>query len=105
MILRAARRLPLLAFVLLLAGCASPETRLRRALVETGLSEPLAACMAGRMADRLSLAQLYRMRDLGEAGRSESLDQLLHRVRSLGDSEILSVTAGSAAVCATGLAG
>ncbi|WP_129792024.1 hypothetical protein [Sphingosinicella sp. CPCC 101087] len=105
MTLRAARGASWLGFALLLAGCATPETRLRVALVETGLSEPLAACMAGRMADRLSLAQLYRLRDLGQAGRSDSVDQFLHRVRSLRDSEILSVTAGSAAVCATGLAG
>jgi hypothetical protein len=100
-----ARRLLPLAFALLLAGCATPETRLGNALIEAGLSEPLAACMAGRMADRLSLAQMYRMRDLRDAGRSESLDQFLQRVRSLRDPDVLNVTSRAAALCATGLGG
>ena len=85
-----------------LAGCASPETRLRRALVDAGLSEPMASCMAGRMTDRLSLRQLYRMRDLKQAGRAGSLDEFQHRVRSLRDPEILAVTTSAAAVCALG---
>ena len=72
----------------LLSACATPETRLRTGLIEAGLSEPLAACMAERMVDRLSLMQLRRLADLKYAGRADSLDAFLHRVRSLRDPEI-----------------
>ena len=86
--------------LILLAACAAPETRLRTGLVEAGLSEPLAACMAERMADRLSLIQLRRMGDLKHARRADDLDAFLHRVRALRDPEIWAVTSTSAALCA-----
>jgi hypothetical protein len=89
--------IPLLAVAV--SACSLPEARLRAGLVEAGLSEPLAACMADRMVDRLSLMQLRRIADLREAGRAASLAEFLHRVRSLRDPEILSVTSTSAAVC------
>jgi type IV pilus biogenesis protein CpaD/CtpE len=90
----------LLAALALLSGCAMPEARVRAGLVEAGLSEPLAACMAERMVDRLSLMQLRRIADLKHAGRADSLDAFLHRVRSLRDPEIWTVTSSSAALCA-----
>lgn len=93
----------LLAAAGLLAGCAVPEARLRAGLVRAGLPKPLSACMAERMVDRLSLAQLMRIADLPEARGSESVDQFLHRVRALGDAEILGVASSSAALCAAGL--
>jgi hypothetical protein len=93
--------LPLAA--LLLSGCAVPEARLRTGLINAGLPEPLSACMAERMVDRLSLKQLMRIADLPKARGSESIDRFLHRVRALGDAEILGVTSSSAALCATGL--
>jgi len=88
-----------------LAGCAVPEARLRTGLINAGLPKPLSACMAERMVDRLSLKQLMRIADLPRASKSEAIDQFLHRVRALGDTEILAVTSSSAALCATGLAG
>ena len=94
----------LLGLALSLAGCAVPEARLRTGLVRAGLPEPLSACMAERMVDRLSLKQLMRIADLPRASGSESVPQFLHRVRALGDAEILGVTTSSAALCATGLA-
>jgi hypothetical protein len=89
-----------LAAVALLSACAMPEARLRAGLVEAGLSEPLAACMAGRMVDRLSLMQLRRLSELKQAGRAQSTDAFLRRVRSLRDPEIWTVTSSSAAICA-----
>jgi hypothetical protein len=94
----------LLGLALTLAGCAVPEARLRAGLVRAGLPKPLSACMAERMVDRLSLKQLMRIADLPKASSSESIDQFLHRVRALGDAEIVGVTTSSAALCATGLA-
>ena len=89
-----------LALLALLSACAMPEARLRAGLVEAGLSEPLAACMADRMVDRLSLMQLRRLADLGHAGRAQSTVEFLRRVRSLRDPEIWTVTSSSAAICA-----
>jgi len=85
---------------LALASCAAPEARLRTGLINAGLSERMAACMAGRMADRLSLMQLRRIGDLPRAREAGSVSEFLHRVRSLGDTQILTVSASAAAVCA-----
>ena len=87
----------------MLAGCATPEARLRAGLVNAGLSPPVAGCMAGRMVDRLSLMQLRRIADLPQAREAVSVGEFLHRVRALQDPQILSVSASSAALCATGL--
>jgi len=87
-----------------LAACATPEARLRTGLVDAGLPQPLADCMAGRMVDRLSLMQLRRMSDLPRADEAASVDSFLHRVRALRDPEIWAVTSTSAGLCATGLA-
>ncbi len=75
---------------------------MRTGLTNAGLSRPLAACMAERMVDRLSLAQLMRIADLPKAREAESLDKFLRRIRSLGDPEIVAVASSSAALCATG---
>ncbi|UZK65248.1 hypothetical protein [Sphingomonas sp. M1-B02] len=90
--------------IALLGGCAVPEARLRSGLIRAGLPAPLSACMSERMVDRLSLGQLRRIADLPQARGAESLDEFLHRVRALGDAEIVGVTTSSAALCATGLA-
>jgi hypothetical protein len=45
------------AIALALGACATPETRIRTALTDAGLSKPIAGCMADRMVDRLSLFQ------------------------------------------------
>jgi hypothetical protein len=97
--------IPFVLATLCLTACAVPEARLRAGLVDAGLSRPLAACMAERMVDRLSLAQLRRISDLPRAREAVSTGDFLHRVRSLGDPDILAVSASSAALCATGLAG
>ena len=87
--------LPVLALALALAGCATPETRLRSGLQNAGLSKAMAACMAERMIDRLSLLQLRRLSAL-----DLTLDQFFRKVRALKDPEILAVSTSSAALCA-----
>ncbi len=103
--IRAFQRLSMAVAILLVAGCAVPEARLRTGLINAGLSPPLAGCMAERMVDRLSLAQLRRIGDLPQARESQSVDQFLRRVRALRDPEILTISAAAATLCATGLAG
>jgi type IV pilus biogenesis protein CpaD/CtpE len=90
--------------VLSLAACATPETRVRTALTDAGLSKPIAACMADRMVDRLSLIQLNRLSGLkklrGQNMRKITVDEFLKRTRSLQDPEILGVVTSSGLICA-----
>jgi len=92
--------LPLLA----LSACATPESRIRTALVGSGVSPPVAGCMAERMADRLSMSQLRKLSSLaklkGDALETMSVGELLKHVRALGDPEIVQVTASSGLRCA-----
>ena len=91
---------PLALAAALIAGCAVPEARLRAGLENAGLSRPMAACMAERMVDRLSLIQLRRIGDLPYARNERSVQGFLRRVRALRDPEILAVTTAAAARCA-----
>jgi hypothetical protein len=96
--------LPLAA--LALAGCAtvSPEARVRAKLVEAGIAPPVAGCMAERMTDRLSMAQLKRLQSFGGLARHDvrgmSIDELVYRLRALQDPEIVSVVLKAGIGCA-----
>lgn len=100
----AVRWIAVTAALVLLAGCATPEQRVRAGLVDAGLSPPIAACMAERMVERLNLLQLRRIGRLGALRdanvRELSVEQFLHRARALGDPEILAVMTTSAGICA-----
>ncbi len=93
-----------LALMLNLSACATPEQRVRAGLMDAGLPRPMAACMATRMVDRLSLLQLRRIGRFGDLRGSDpralTVDQFLHRARALGDPEIWAVMSSSAALCA-----
>jgi hypothetical protein len=89
---------------LALSSCATPETRVRTALMDAGLSQPIAACMADRMVDRLSLIQLNKLNGLkklrGQDMRKVTVEQFLRRTRALQDPEILGVATSSGLICA-----
>ena len=90
---------------LALASCAPAKLaqgRVKSALVDAGLSEANAACMADRMTDRLSIGQLQRLQAL--QGAKRGLADYVATVRRIGDAELLGVTASAAALCATGFA-
>ena len=91
--------LPLIA----LAGCAiTPEQRVDAALRQAGVPDKVAGCMARRMADRLSIAQLKQLKALAKdrpPGEKMSAKHVLKRVAALGDPEILSVTSSAAFGC------
>ncbi|MGQ0590644.1 MAG: hypothetical protein ACT4N8_14155 [Sphingosinicella sp.] len=93
------RAVALFVATLALISCATPEARLRSGLANAGLSEPMAACMAERMVDRLSLIQLRRLGDMPYAREERSMAGFLHRIRALRDAEIWGVTSSAAAVC------
>ena len=92
-----------LASGLALSACATPETRLRNGLVDAGLAQPAAACIAERMVDRLSLLQLKRVGSIASLKdeRISNLSQkdFLYRIRALKDPEILAVATTSAGIC------
>lgn len=92
------------AAVLALSACATPETRVRTALLDAGLPSPIAGCMADRMVDRLSLIQLNKLGGLkklrGTNVEDLSVSEFLKRTRSLQDPEILSVVTSSGLICA-----
>lgn len=98
-------RLILAAFPLLaLAACATPESRVRTALIDAGLPRPVASCMAQRMVDRLSLAQLQRLSRLSGLGEQQigqlTVREFLRRTAALGDPQILTVVTTAGLGCA-----
>lgn len=98
----------ILGLAIPLAGCvqAIAESRVRTALLEAGVSESDSACMAQRMTDRLTIAQLQKleaMKDREGERNPTTLRDYVERVRRVGDAEVVTVTASSAALCAVGL--
>lgn len=91
------------ALSLLLAACATPETRVRKALTRVGVSEPIATCMADRMADRLSLLQLDKLNRLGKLKKTNfrqvTFDEFVRLTKGLQDPEILAVVTSSGVIC------
>lgn len=106
------RRAAVVTFMagLMLTGCVQTiaESRVRSALLDAGLNESNADCMAERMVDRLTIDQLRKLERLkaqpGEREAGLSLSDYLTRVRRVGDSEVVAVTASSAGLCALGVA-
>jgi hypothetical protein len=100
--MKAALLVPLV--VLTLAGCATPETRIRTALTDAGLSKPIAGCMADRMVDRLSLFQLNKLNGLkklqGKKASQITIEEFVKRTKALQDPEILGVVSSSGVICA-----
>ena len=78
---------------LALAACAGPQTRVEDGLVEAGIAQPKAQCMAGILVDKLSVSQLRRLgelKDLREQGGEDAtLDYYLKNSKALQDPEIL----------------
>lgn len=100
------RRAVLLGVVaaLTLTGCASKLAygRVKSALTDAGLSDANASCMADRMTDKLTIAQLKKLERL--KGEKRSVLDYVAAVRRVGDAEAIQVTLSSAALCSTGLA-
>lgn len=92
----------LLGTLLLLPACAGTEEKVRRGLVNAGLSQGMAKCMAQPMSRELSLNQLMKLNSLSKAramDRETSLEDFVRRTRALQDPEIMRVTARAATDC------
>ncbi len=100
----------LLAGGALFTGLADPvvEWRVKSALVESGLGEKRAGCMAERMVDRLTIGQLWKLRQGmaaqdGEPEEGYGLGELIKRLRRVDDGEAVAVLTSSAGLCAIGV--
>ena len=89
------------------AGLANPliERQVAGALVQSGLGEERAACMATRMVDRLTVAQLWQLRqgmapEADEPTSGYGLGELVKRLRRVEDGEAVAVLTTSAGLCA-----
>jgi hypothetical protein len=94
----------------LYTGLANPlvEGQVKGALVEAGIGEKRAACMAERMVDRLTIAQLWKLRQgmaaqEGEPEDGYGLGELVKRLRRVEDGEVVAVLTTSAGLCALGI--
>jgi len=76
------------------------------ALVEAGVPEDQAACMAPRMTERLTPEQLRKLENVapqdGEAAMPRDAGEALARIRRVNDPEVVEVTVRAAAACAFG---
>ncbi len=101
-------RLPIaFAVAALLTACTtvSTEARVREKLLEAGLKPRMAECVAPRLVDRLSLAQLRKLGQLAKLPRERDVGQMriedfLARLKALGDLEIVSVVTRAGLGCA-----
>ncbi len=86
-----------------LAGCVGAEGKVRRGLVNAGLSESMAGCMARPMVKELSTSQLMKLNSLSRARgmdlRETTLEEFMRRTRALQDPDILQVTMRAATGC------
>lgn len=109
-LLAGALLLAALAGLAVWTGLADPVIRWRveTVLLASGVPERRAACMAGRMVDRLSLWQLYKLRsDMaarpGEPEADYGLGERIRRLSRVEDGEAVAVVTTSAALCAAGI--
>jgi hypothetical protein len=91
-------------------GYARPliKWQVESALMDSGMGPKRADCMAGRMVDRLSLGQLWTLRQAmapreGEPEQARGIRDTIKRLRRTQDDKIIGVVTSSAALCAVGL--
>jgi len=101
------RTILLATAVLLLSGCgAVAENRIETALTDAGLSRPVSSCIAERMVDKLSIAQLRSISQLkdkaGDRPKEMGLPAFLLAHRSDLDPEVYAVIARAGVGCALG---
>ncbi|NVE94604.1 hypothetical protein [Altererythrobacter lutimaris] len=79
------------------------EERVKTVLMDNGLSENMADCMAPRMVERLSINQLRKLERAapqdGESSIPLSTQEALDRIRRVDDREAIEVTVGTAGIC------
>lgn len=94
-----------LSGALVLGGCVQgiARGRVRNALTNAGLSQPMADCMATRMVDHLTISQLRKLEALQGPKRS-AMDYVL-AVQRVNDPQVIEVTAAAAGACVAQVGG
>lgn len=94
----------------LFTGLANPlvEMQVKGALTQSGIGEKRAECMAQRMVKRLTLGQLWKLRQgmaaqPGEPENGYGLGELIKRLDRVNDGEAVAVLTTSAGLCAIGI--
>ena len=102
--------LAVLAGGALFSGLANPlvEMQVKSALVQSGIGENRAECMAERMVKRLTIVQLWKLRQgmaaqEGEPEGGYGLGELVKRLDRVDDGEAVAVLTTSAGLCAIGI--
>ncbi len=92
------------------SGLANPVIawQVKGALMQSGLGEKRATCMADRMVDRLTVVQLWQLRQgmapqAGEPEDGYGLGELVKRLDRVNDGEAVAVLTTSAGLCALGI--
>jgi hypothetical protein len=95
-----------LALPLLASGCVTPEMKqaqVKSALVNAGLSPPIAQCMAHRLVDQLTTAQLRKLQALQALqGPRRNVGDYIAAIQRVDDPQVIRVAISSAALCASG---
>ena len=94
----------LLALPLLASGCVTQEMKqaqVKSALVNAGVPTPIAQCMAHRLVDQLTTAQLRKLQAF--KGPKRTVDDYLAAVAQVNDPQVIQVTISSAGLCVSGL--
>ena len=97
-IVLAVMALPLLATACVEQKIAQGEVK--SALVDAGLSPPISQCMAHRMVDQLTIAQLRKLQAL--QGPKRSVGDYIAAVQRVNDPQVMRVAISSAALCVSG---
>jgi len=97
---------PLLLGIAVLAGCVtpSPRDRVHQELLNAGVKPRMASCLADRLVDRLSIAEL---RELGRAAKlprkdvgNMTIGEIVDRLQAVGNPHIVSVVTSAGLGCA-----
>jgi hypothetical protein len=99
-----------LGCALALGGCVEQHiarSRVAAALTHAGLSDPMAQCMATRMVDHLTIAQLRKLEALRGAGQGPGRSTLdyVAAVQRVNDPEVIRETVTAAGTCAAQVGG
>lgn len=85
------------------------EDRVRAALMDNGVPEPMAVCMAEKMTDRLTISQLRKLEQLapqaGENSIPASFAEASARLQRVDDPEAIRILTETGTTCGIGLIG